>query len=190
MNYNIKNKTQGNPVDTTNKTGADEKRDYSQFEPSFYNQDEREKMLMGYDAVPREAFELLKPGTHIRYLTTKGEFRRGGFVHNVKTKGDKMIFVETSRKPTDPKYAKWPVAFDSIDTLWKKRTLEDVRINEVSKHSDFEDRLHNVELSVEQVSNELKRLIQTVAKLTMKLQPQPQSMAATLRPPSNNGAIV
>jgi hypothetical protein len=199
MNYQLKDRfktstptqppiiTSGIVKPDTPKTEDKPKWDYSQYESSSYTDNEQEKMLLGYDSVPQEAWELLKPGTHIRYKTIEGNFRRGGFVHNVKSKGTKMIFLETNRKQGTPGYAKWPVAFDSIDTLWKKRSLEDVRINESRtdvgpRQLEMESRLVMLEQHVDRLSEDLKKLIKTIGVLAEKIGRTSTPMVGRLSP--------
>lgn len=155
----------------------------SEFASTVYTDAEQDKLLIGYDPIPEDAIMLLRPGTHVRYMTTAGEFRRGGFVHNVKTKGKPMVFLETGKDPKIAGYKKWPVAIEDIATMWKKRTLEDVKINEIQQHHrpELENRITALETQLEYAVSEIKKMITAICKLNEKIQTK-QPMVATMRP--------
>lgn len=171
MDFDIKKKAVPEPV----------KKDFSEYQATAYTDQEQDKLLIGYDPVPQEALLLLRAGTHVRYMTTAGDFRRGGFVHNIKTKGKPMIFLETGRDPKVQNYAKWPLAIEDISTLWKKRTLEDVTIQQNKSSPELENRILALEGQVEHILSEIKKIIVAVVKLNNKISAK-QPMMATIRP--------
>lgn len=142
----------------------EKEKEVPQYQSTHYTDEEREKLLIGYVEVPEEAWMLLRPHTHIRYLTKEGLFRRGGFIHNVKTKGKPQIFIETGLVAGAPGYAKWPVTLEDVETLWKKRTVEDVQIA-----SADDSRVSNLEALVEKQSREIKKIIEIMSKLNEKI---------------------
>lgn len=165
-----------------------QKKDFADFKSTFYTNEEQDKLLIGYDPVPADALLLVRSGTHVRYLTTAGDFRRGGFVHNVKSKGKPMIFLETGKDAAAPGYAKWPVAQEDIAMMWKKRTLEDVKINNVQaaerenpRTLELERRVVALETHVEHVVSEIQKLVTAVLRVNEKIQVN-QPMVATMRP--------
>ena len=140
------------------------------YESTLYNQEEIKTMLLGYDVLPPEMYELLKPGNHIRYKTKDGKFRRGGYVHNVKVNGDKVIFLETSKNSKDSNYKKWPVYFANLDTVWKKRTIEDAMINTVKvNNNENDERILDLEARVQLLETNLEKLKQTCFLLVNKI---------------------
>lgn len=109
-----------------------------------------------------------------------------------------MIFLETSRKPGTFGYAKWPVAYSNIDVVWKKRSLEDVKINEQNQQNqqniiphqrqqELENRIIIVERNVEHLSQELKKLIKTIAVLVEKTNNRNSQAMVARMSPINNG---
>jgi hypothetical protein len=142
------------------------------YQSTHYTDAERDQLLLGYVEVPEDAWTLLRPHTHIRYLTKSGLFRRGGFVHNVKTKGKAQIFVETGLVPGAPGYAKWPVTLEDVDKIWKKRTVEDVQMAESAStgiDEMAERRIDALEAITEKQSREIKKLIEIMGKLNEKV---------------------
>ena len=83
----------------------------------------------GYFRVPKQYWEYLAPGAHIRY-TKKGEgaehdrFRTGGYVqkHIDTEHGEHMIMIETivGGKRGDVGYLLYPVIHTEFDKIWKK----------------------------------------------------------------------
>lgn len=177
MDFDIKKKNTN--VDVV--VGAKQVVTKPEFPSTVYTDQEQDKLLIGYDPIPQDGLMLLRPGTHVRYLTTTGEFRRGGFVHNIKTKGTPMIFLETNKDPKAQGYAKWPVAIEDIQTMWKKRTIEDVKINAVQTNPDYETRIVALETQLEYAVSEIKKMILVITKLSLKIQSK-QPMVATMHP--------
>lgn len=151
-----------------------EKEEVPEYQSTFYNDAEQEKLLLGYDVVSEDAWKLIRPKTHIRYLTKAGDFRRGGFVHNVKLTGKPMIFIETSFDRARPGYAKWPVALEDVATIWAKRTREDVKIEEngraISERVDeIEATNVDLKLQIAKLQEDVKKLIGVIGKLNDKI---------------------
>lgn len=161
MDFDIKKRAKN--LETLKKTPK-KKFDYSGFSKSAYTDVEKEKMLIGYDKIPPEQWSQILPGTHIRYITKAGEFRRGGFVHNVKLKGKPMIFVESGR-PGHEEHAKWPVAFEDIGELWKKRSAPIKEADRPTLGNWDEERIIQMEIQIENLSVELRKITQAVAKV-------------------------
>lgn len=154
--------------------------DYSKYPKTSYTTEEQQKLLIGYDPVPRDAWTLLQPKTHIRYVTKSGEFRRGGFIHNVKTAGKEMIFIENSLNH-GPGYAKWPAAIEDISEIWKKRTVEDVKISEMG-----DSRVENLELEFSAFMVEHKKLLTLVRILSDRITQLQTGIKVTAKPHSGD----
>lgn len=74
-----------------------------------------------------------------------------------------MLFLETNRRPGSQGYHKFPVLLDNIQKLWRKRTIEDIKLGETS--TALEQRVATLEQQLEHSTGELKKLITIVAKL-------------------------
>jgi len=181
MNFNLANKVGGARADEQNARAAEpqekEKVDDS-YLPTHYTDAEQDKLLTGYDLVPEAGWPLLRPKTHVRYETKRGEFRRGGFVHNVKVKGKPMIFLETGFDPKAAGYRKWPVTLEDVEKFWKKRTLEDVQIAEAQVGTSpelqlrvevLEQSVRGQEVQIAKLQEENKKLLRILSKLNDKI---------------------
>jgi hypothetical protein len=96
-----------------------------------YTDDEiRELTSDGYIVVIAGLWDYIPRGAHIRYQKRddgSGKqrgvlFKPGGFVRaHIDSKGKAMIIEnKLNGKAGDPGYMSWPVAYDSIEILWKK----------------------------------------------------------------------
>ncbi len=154
------------------------------YKSTTYDAGEKNQMLMGYDEVTRDAWQLLRPKDHIRYYVKSRDpskpgddgFRRGGFVHNVLMKGKPCIFVETGSKDS-PGYAKWPVYFEDLQSVWRKRTIEDAKIATAAtamvaatapRVADAEMRVEILEQRIDAMECEQKKILQAISRLTEK----------------------
>jgi outer membrane murein-binding lipoprotein Lpp len=153
-------------AEPTEKTG---KFDYSEYKSSVYNDADQRQLLIGYDEVPTSAYDLLQPRDHVRYMTQDGKFCRGGFVHNVKTTGEPMIFLENNMHSNSAGYAKWPVVIKNIKTMWKKRTVADVKINNLTANTGLEARVEQLEMDLEKATADIRTLIMAISKLNQKI---------------------
>lgn len=149
-------------------TGDGKKFDYSKFKKTEYSEAEIEKLLEGYDEVPEGARYSVPKGSHVRYLLVSGDFRRGGYVQNAyQLKGKPTLHLETKKDPKEPGYSKWPLVLEDVKVLWKKRTSEDARVQEVREHT-------NQSLSVafdqsQQLEMRMTKLEENVQKILMFL---------------------
>lgn len=134
-----------------------------EYASTVLNADDIEKLLVGYDMVPREGWLLMPSGISIRYTTNDGDFRRGGYIHNIlqpKPPRPGMIFLENYKDKNAPGYKKWPIVINNIKTIWKQRTLEDV------SHKLSSNNLHNVADSLQSQINGIK---EDIKKLTLAI---------------------
>lgn len=123
---NVQKSTQNTP---TNKSAADVKPSYAS---TVYTPEDQEKLLIGYELVPRESWLHIPSGVSIRYMLNDGKFRRGGYVHNIlqpKSTHPGTIFVETNKSSSAPGYHKWPIVIDNIKYIWKQRTHDDIIVD-------------------------------------------------------------
>lgn len=82
-----------------------------------------QKLLEGYVVVPRELWNRLSRGDHIRYIRKSGKFCRGSFIKCIWKRDGKQFFqLETSigGREMDPGYVTFPVAFEDITTVYRK----------------------------------------------------------------------
>lgn len=152
------------------KSEAAEK-EYTKYKKTVYTTSDQERLLIGYDVVPPDAWLCLTPRTHIRYVTTNGEFRRGGFIHSVKAHNGAIIFVENGLDSRQPGYVKWPVAINKVETIWRKRTVEDVKLADAinTDTTNLENRIDRLETELDRTQVEMKKLIQVISRLNDKI---------------------
>lgn len=182
----LRGESEGRPAPETKETDAGPVEAYL---PTVYTDEEQERLLIGYEPVPEAGWTLLRPKTHMRYETQRGDFRRGGFVHNVKLKGKPMIFLETGFDAKAPGYRKWPVALEDLARVWKKRTIEDVQIAEATVNPDvqhrveiFEQRLHAQDMQIQTIQDEIKKILHIISKLNDKIVGAPRSIQVAAPP--------
>ncbi len=86
--------------------------------------------LEGYFDVPRDQWQSISVGSHIRYIRMSGEFRTGGFIREKTTNDDGHdIFVlendKVNRKGS--KYRTFPIVLDEISHIYKKGKSDTAR---------------------------------------------------------------
>jgi hypothetical protein len=114
---------------------AGKKAEQKKFETKNYTEKEiRDQLSAGYMAVPRQYWDYIPKGAHVRYLKKDDgsnepvgkRFKPGGYVkfHSEKKVGDKTdhtIVLENMPARRDTKgYVSFPVAYNTIEELWKK----------------------------------------------------------------------
>lgn len=107
-----------------------------------YSAADRAKMLEGYREVPLKQVRALLPGAYIRYETTAGEFRKGGYiskiwkrrVRDVDRHGRERQTASGAPKMRDAWYLQltpgkrpgrapmvWTIALDTVGKVWVSR---------------------------------------------------------------------
>ncbi len=87
------------------------------------------ELLTGYIGIHPQLWDHIAVGSHIRYFKKGPEqkndrFKSGGFVRNhfITEEGKKMMMIETriGGKRGEAGYVSFPLAYETIDTLYKK----------------------------------------------------------------------
>jgi len=96
-----------------------------------YSEDEIRDLITGaYTSVPPDMWEFIPSGSHVRYLKRGAEplgerFKPGGYVRYQHEKdGKKMMILENRQGGSGAGYASWPVAFEGVESVWKKHAPE------------------------------------------------------------------
>ena len=131
MDYNLEKPAADNATaKPAEKTGGAKK-----YKTKIYEQNEMISMLStGYMLVPKQYWDYIPAGAHIRFLKTGKEelgkrFKPGGYVktHGEKQNGaevDKYIVVETSLDKKDKNYISFVIYQKNIEHIWKKYSPE------------------------------------------------------------------
>lgn len=95
-----------------------------------YTEEEIYKLTStGYISLRRDLWDHIPNGAHIRYvkkdngqgLTPGQRFKPGGFVRTRANEGKTLIICNNIKgKRGDPDYISFPLAYDNIETIWKK----------------------------------------------------------------------
>lgn len=99
-------------------------RQQSQMQQPQQRQDIPMDKLEGYIVTPREQWQGLPIGTHIRYIRKSGEFRSGGFIREKTTNddGESMFTLENDKvNRSSAKYRTFPIVLNEIDVIYHKK---------------------------------------------------------------------
>lgn len=149
---------------------------------------EKEKVkeqLQGYIIVPRDQWDTISAGNHIRYINTAGKYHTGAFVRDTYAReGQKYFQLENRRfgKSGDQGYSTWPLPYDEIKHLYKKiptgsatefnmvrkelvstkNQIEEIRneiFNESNSRFQLEGRIEKLESELTSIKALLNRII-------------------------------
>jgi hypothetical protein len=145
-------------------------KDFSKFQENKIplNQEEIEKLLIGYDDIPRNEWINIKPKSHIRYEKIDGSWARGGFVKNHFQKdGLNCIYLENN---LGNNATGWAIVFNNISKIWKRRTTDDVKIQTIEQkiqhtHMDtlsIESRMDLLESDVRSIKNDIQNILKWI----------------------------
>jgi len=87
---------------------------------------EEPEKLDGYSIVPKESWSSLKRKLHIRYFTTEGKYRSGGFIygHGVSPTGDAFIHLTNNLSAFNggeiTRYKNWRVYLNKTSKIYQK----------------------------------------------------------------------
>lgn len=137
---------------------------------------DRDQLLKGYDEVPRDEWDSLIHGVHIRYLRKDGLFRKGGFVKNTwiglsgVNKGKNVIQLCNNMSY---KAVKWIISFDNLDKIWKKKNniysmpADNKGVIDSNKESIeyLKSKLEQFSVDIAKINNEQQRIVNLIKKL-------------------------
>lgn len=140
-----------------------------------------EKMLQGYELVPINLWKTLKYKTHIRYLRTDGNMKKGGYILHVEETTDSSGAPSLKFDIISGFYqnsVKWSVYSSSIDKIWKKVTNEEPDPNaalaqkclqEIENIKDdmnyCKKSIDLIKQEIQKLSNENSRIVNLIRKL-------------------------
>jgi hypothetical protein len=128
---------------------------------------DRDKLLKGYEEVPRTKWDSMTHGDHIRYLRKDGLFRKGGFIKNTWVglsginKGKNVIQLCNNMSYNA---IKWTIQFDNLDKIWKKKN------NIYSMPADNKDVIDSNKESIEYMKTKLEQFSVDIAKINNEQQ--------------------
>jgi hypothetical protein len=118
-------------------------------------------LIKGYEVLPSTAWSDIPVNTHIRYTKRDGSFVRGGFVINHWARdGKQFIHVANNIKQNTPNYIAWPVAHETIQTLYAKsdKPAESTKLTEViTQINKIVDVVKKQQQQIDRITTELKR---------------------------------
>ncbi len=88
-----------------------------------YTTEEIKDKLKGYVLVPREDFEQIPSGSHVRYIRSDGVFRAGGFVTcNPGISGDGRLYIvlRNDIRSKASNLVTWTVFYDDLSEIYIK----------------------------------------------------------------------
>ena len=129
---------------------------------------EQLEKLTGYLAVPADFWPFVRYSTHVRYITTDGDFRSGGFVlknpfdTKVQGRGAEKRFLKLqngfNRSAHD--YAEWIVCYDDIAYLYVKGDGADLSLKQ-----DLETAVKGLNQNIQKLAEFCKKLEKRIAAL-------------------------
>lgn len=109
----------------------------SRYAPHVFTSAEITELLENYTEIPKTDWANIPRGTHIRYMKTDGNFRRGGFVVSIGlVDGKQTIQCANKFDAGVAGYQKWPVVLETVANIWKStRSSEYLEKNKVAASS-------------------------------------------------------
>lgn len=118
--------------------------------------DEIREQLKDYVLVPKEQWDNIGKGIHVRYIDTNNKYHQGAYVNCAYSKNDKKYFQLENRR-----YAKrnaaghftWPLEYEKIKFLYKRQApTSSVETNLIRK--ELSSKSHEIESLREEIFNE------------------------------------
>lgn len=124
--------------------------------------------LAGYLEVPRESYDAVKYGAHVRYVARGKGFRPGGFVKtnpfDVKPRGEeaekRFLRLQNGFNEKAATYAQWLVAYEDLETLYVKADAQTAILIGM-----IEEAIRGLNLNIRRVADRLVELEARVAEL-------------------------
>ena len=97
----------------------------------YYTEEEIQEKLMNYIEVPKNMYDTIRPGSHVRYIKIDGVFRCGGFVTMNPIKSTKnensteyYMRLRSDIRIKSSSQVQWLVNYSNIDKLFVKVSVE------------------------------------------------------------------
>lgn len=138
------------------------------YKAKIVTEDEQVKLLEGFVELPRELWPNLRHGTPVRYVTSEGEFRTGGFVSDGlvqnKNHGDAQhvnrIAIQSGFDSKGFVPIRWTVAYDNISRLYYKPDASALALQK-----SIEDVVKAFNAQLRKIADYTKKLEARVAEL-------------------------
>lgn len=132
------------------------------------SEDEKVAKLEGYLTVPREYWPFVRYSSHVRYITTDGDFRPGGFVaknpFDTKARGGsqekRFLKLQNGFNRAAHDFAEWVVCYDDVAYLYVKGDGGDLSVK-----ADLETALAALNANIQKLAAYCKRLEKRVGAL-------------------------
>jgi hypothetical protein len=148
--------------------------------PKFTNvwtSDEQNKKIQGYLEVPPEFWPSIKYGTHIRYITTSGDFKPGGFIlknpikvgendglmkptvnnENINIEGKIGCRLQNSFAKKTKEYLAWNIAYEDIKQIYIKMDASTRTI------------VQSLEITIDSINNNMKKITEYINKMDERI---------------------
>jgi hypothetical protein len=140
-----------------------------------------ENSLYGYELVPKNEWEKIPYGTHIRYKKNDGSFKKGGFVKAIwqqkDSKGNDSVKIDLTNGFGE-RSINWSIYLNNIDKIWQK-TNNATEVKQVQSQaqaqSQFFDQKEEIDYlnesmkhmkkEMQNMNNELKKMFLLIKKL-------------------------
>lgn len=124
------------------------------------------RLLQNYSLIPADKWDDIEKGTHIRYETTTGAFRRGGFLQNkYKKDGRPMFHLQTGFNQAAPGYKSWPVALEDTAKIWSKVPIKTrVDVGAAEQIQDLQEQVKSLKLELAKAQTDISKVISFLAK--------------------------
>lgn len=130
----------------------------------YYTEEEIQEKLINYIEVPKNMYDTIRPGSHVRYIKIDGVFRCGGFVTMNPIKStkneDSIEFFMRLRSDIRVKSAnqvQWLVNYGNIDKLYVKVSVEH-EMFKAEINSRLDHIVHMMNRNFEKVKKKIKDL--------------------------------
>jgi hypothetical protein len=141
------------------------------------------ELLLGYEVVEPENWDKIPYRSHIRYLRTNGEFKKGGYVmaitHTDDLDGKDTIKIDL-KSGFIPSAITWSIYKGNISKIWKKiddntgnsstNTNNSVNVTLLlNKVNDLEETINNIRISINQLGIDYQNMNQTQIRTIQKI---------------------
>jgi hypothetical protein len=137
--------------------------------PKEITAEEQQQLLQDYELISRDLWVKLPRGAHIRYMTSDGRFRRGGFVLRHWQKDDQpfiSLIQNIFQRPSDGANVSWSGDLSQISQIWKKMSFDkQVASHEPTSHEPTSHDARAVLYEIRATRNELSLLQKRVLQL-------------------------
>lgn len=148
------------------------------------SEEEKEKCLVGYIELPKEDYDNIKEGCHIRYIAANNDFKLGGKINGKSTEGSITIKPEVGKSYSlklinTKKVFVLKEDYNNLKMLIEPKSYESKIISNNKKDEEIENFMKNADSAFQTVANivieqekqisDLKKLIDKIFKYLDKI---------------------